>query len=172
MISLKIKLLVVLFICACCSAFGIYYFLLAKSSEFRAPTDKKIISIFTESHAAFDRLRQMAIEDSLKERYFSKSHLDARLGSARQQEYQLQFDKIQADVEMTASDQSIRFIFASNGKSAIGPEDIKGIEYLRVGVGREGILQDNLDNSASLPTGNVYLRKIEPSWFIFVQKID
>jgi hypothetical protein len=143
------------------------------TSEYpKMPTDREILSVFKANYSAFDRLREMAIEDSSKEQFFSKSHLSEKLSDARRQEYLTQFERIKVDVEVTANDQSIRFIFFSSGKSAIGPEQFKGLEYLRVAIEKEGVLKRSLDDLKSMPVGEVYLRRIDTNWFLVVQKTD
>jgi hypothetical protein len=61
-------------------------------------------------------------------------------------------------------DHTVRFLFVIGQISAIGPDWMKGIEYVPGGYESKGDLVQTLDNARTLPTG-VYLRKIEPDWF-------
>jgi hypothetical protein len=62
----------------------------------------------------------------------------------------------------------IRSIFASQGV-AIGPSWVKGIEYVLDEFSSEGVLLPDWDKEAGL-SANVYIRQIDPRWFIFYQR--
>jgi hypothetical protein len=68
-------------------------------------------------------------------------------------------------------DGTVRFIYAGGGLSAIGPGWGKGIEFVPDDYRRKGSIAQNLDEARKLPP-NVYLREIEPHWFIFYQRDD
>jgi hypothetical protein len=140
--------------------------------KLQAPTDQELIANFHVHRTAFETLRQMVREDRSKTWYFSGSDMSRTLGRKRQFAYRILFDEIQPSLEVTSDDESTRFIFARTGLMAFGPDAFKGIEYLPGSADRAGKLVDNLDKPAALPTGNVYLRPIEPHWYIIVQKID
>jgi hypothetical protein len=53
--------------------------------------------------------------------------------------------------------------------TAIGPGWVKGIEYVPGGYSREGVLSADLDGARKLPA-RVYIRQIEPNWFVFYQR--
>lgn len=147
-------------------------FLLSDPLYLRAPKDDELIFIFAMHRQEFEQLSQLAIQDSSVESYFSASHLDDRLGEARKREYDKLLSEIRTGLVVTTSGQSVRFIFASGGLSAIGPGWLKGIEFLPGDSNRGGQVKDDLDRPASLPEGGVYLRMIQPKWYIVLQKID
>ena len=152
-------------------AVGAFLFWLADPLYLKAPKDHELSAVFQSNHAAFEKLRQMATEDS--EPYISASHLDARLDDGRRQEYKALLSAIRSGLIVTTNGQkSVRFIFAGGGLSAIGSGWLKGIEYLPGSVDREGTIVEELDQPASLATGGVYLRPIEPKWFLIFQKTD
>lgn len=104
--------------------------------------------------------------------YFSESHSDTRLSDTRRQKYKSLLSETRDGLTVTTNNQSVRFIFASGGLFAIGPGWLKGIEYLPGSADREGAIMENLDQLTSLATRRVYLRQIEPNWFVIVQKTD
>jgi hypothetical protein len=136
----------------------------------KAPKDRELFTVFHDHRAAFEKLRQMATEDSLS--YFSKSDLDARLSDQRKREYKNLLSEIRSGLVVTTDSQMAKFIFAGGGLSAIGPGWDKGIVYVPGSTDRAGVIRDNLDRPASLATGEVYLRQIEPKWFIIFEKTD
>jgi hypothetical protein len=153
-------------------AIGAFIFWRADPLFLRAPKDHELLKIFQDHRVAFERLRNMAIEDSPKDWYFSESHLDDQINEKRKQEYIVLFSEIHPGLVVTASNGSVRFIFESGGLSAISPGWLKGIEYLSGGTEREGLVVQDLDQPTSLPAGSVYLRQIEPSWFLVFQNTD
>ncbi len=154
----------------CFIAIGAFLFWLADPLYLKAPKDRKLIMIFQDHRAAFEKLPQMAAEDSVWD--FSESHLDARLSDKRRQEYKSLLSEIRPAPSVGRGDETTRFVFAFGGLSAIGPEWVKGIEYIPGSTDRVGVVLENLDQLASLAWGGVYLRQIEPHWFVFVQKTD
>jgi len=62
-----------------------------------------------------------------------------------------------------------RFAFAEGGLLAVSSGWAKGIEYVTGDYEKEGDIKQNLDDARRLPPG-VYLRQIEPHWFIFYQR--
>jgi hypothetical protein len=150
---------------------GGFLFWLADPFFLTAPDDQRLVSVFQSHRAAFERLRQMAIEDD--ETYLSASGLGERLSAGRRQEYLNLLSEIRSGIVMTTDAQVVRFHFAGGGLSAIGPGWSKGIEYLPGDLSqREGVVSTELNHPASLSTGEVYLRMIEAHWFIFFQNID
>jgi hypothetical protein len=154
----------------CLIAVGAILFWLADPLYLKAPKDHELIMVFQDHRAAFEKLRQMPAEDSAG--YVSESHLDARLGDKRRQEYKSLLSDIRPCRSMEGDYQTTRFIFAGGGLLAIGPGWAKGIEYVPRSTDRVGPVLENLDQPASLAMGGVYLRQIEPYWFVFVQKTD
>jgi hypothetical protein len=154
----------------CFIAVGVILFWLADPLYLKAPKGRELITFFQDHRAAFEKLRQMAAEDSAG--YLSESHLDARLGDKRKHEYKSLLSEIRPCRSMGGDYQTTRFIFAGGGLLAIGPGWAKGIEYVAGNTDRVGPIKENLDQLASLAMGGVYLRQIEPNWFVFVQKTD
>ena len=68
-------------------------------------------------------------------------------------------------MSVIAGQGEVEFTFTWGGLLAIGPEWRKGIEYLPE-VDENDVIVQNLDNPGKLPPG-LYLRQIEPHWFIF-----
>jgi hypothetical protein len=59
----------------------------------------------------------------------------------------------------------------SGGLSAISSGWLKGIEYVPGSFEKKGVILQNLDGANTLSAG-VYLRQIEPNWFIVYQRTD
>ena len=138
----------------------------------KAPSDDSLIQSFQSHQTEYERLREMAAEDSSKESYFTASHLDSRLDSARRDEYVNMLSNIQSGLILTYSPNMTRFIFAGGGLSAIGPSWLKGIEYLPGHASGMGVEMQSLDKIYVLQPGVMYLRKIQPNWFVVVEKYD
>lgn len=135
------------------------------------PKDAELLSVFRQHRASFDQLRQMAIDDKEIEGYFSESELKPALSAERQRSYRALLSDIHPGLAVTVDyDDTVRFIFAVRGV-AIGPSSVKGLEYVVTHLERHGIVQQNLDHASTLPAG-VYLRQIEPNWFILYQRTD
>lgn len=160
---------VFLYFVAMCVAIGALLALLADPLFLRAPKDRDLISLFQAHRATFERLRQMAAEDSGVVSHFAESRLDVRLSEARRQEYKRLLPKVGSGLVITTSHSAVRFRLASGGLLAIGPGWLKGIEYVTSSVDREGTVVDDLDHPAALAAGGVYLRQIEPHWFVVFQ---
>jgi hypothetical protein len=154
-----------------CFALGAAVFWMADPMNLRAPRDQKLVTSFHDHRTAFERLRQMATEDSEKGPYFSESFLDGRLDEMRKREYRRLLFEIHPGLIATVNYGTVRFCFAGGGLSAISPGWGKGIEYVPGDYERKGRVVENLDEANKLPPG-VYLRKIEPNWFIFYQRTD
>lgn len=151
----------------CLIAVGAILFWVIDPLYLKAPKDRELIKVFQDHRAAFEQLRQMATEDSVG--YLTESDLDTRLSDTRRQKYKSLLSEIRPSLTVTADKGLVRFIFASGGGLlAIGPGWLKGIEY---STDRKATME-NLDQLASLATGGVYLRQIEPKWFIVFQKTD
>jgi hypothetical protein len=162
----KFSLLVI----AVFAAIGGFLFWLADPLYLKAPTDEQLSRVFQTKRAAFEQLRQMAIEDSIT--YVSASDLDSRLSDDRKREYANRLSAINSGLIVTTDAQTVRFIFVVGGLSAIGSEWLKGIEYLPGGTDRAGVVVESLDRPDSLATGQVYLRQIDGDWYLFLQKTD
>jgi hypothetical protein len=135
-------------------------FWMADPLNLRAPTDKKLIKIFSAHREAFEQIQQMASEDArygwyFNSPYFQGAELDeayhqeyekepryswyfkspffqgGKLKEARRQEYERLVSEIGSNVHVgTGDDKSMAFGFAGGGILAIGPEWEKGIAYV------------------------------------------
>ena len=157
------------FVCAI-GVIGAILFWMADPLYLKAPPDRKLIAIFIDHRDAFDSLRRMIVQDS--QSYVSASHLDERLSVKRRDEYRNLISEIGAESITPTSMRAVRFVFTGGGLSAIGPEWFKGIEYAPEDIDRGGIVIGNLDQPRNLVEGQVYLRQIEPHWYLFLQKTD
>jgi hypothetical protein len=152
-------------------AFAVLYSWRAYSSqEVMTPSDDTVIRIFQAHRGEFERLRQMATEDMHETSFFSEANISNRLPPSRRNEYK-NLLKLSPGLQVGANyDGSVRFIFASAGQ-AISPGWAKGIEFIPDTGKVIGTQRDTLDESGQLPAG-VYLRKLEPQWFLFFQRDD
>jgi hypothetical protein len=150
-------------------AFAVLYSWRAYSSqEAMAPTDDKVIGIFRAHRGELERLGQMATEDMHDTSYFSVANISNGLPASRRNEYK-NLLKLSPGLQVgTNYDGTVRFIFASSGQ-AISSGWAKGIEFIPDTGKVIGTQRDTLDDSAKLPAG-VYLRKLEPRWFLFFQR--
>jgi hypothetical protein len=160
----------------------------------RAPKDQKLIAIFHAHRAAFEKLQQMAIEDARHGRYFEPSGLETvelegrkfvyhhEIGGVRWQEYKNLLSEFRPSLDWVIDGHFdvVKAVFAGGGLLAIGPGWVKGIEYVPSsfeidGVtyvqGWQGQILTNLDNARTLPA-NMYLRQIEPKWFVYYERFD
>jgi hypothetical protein len=139
------------------------------SSRLVEPTDQELISTFQTHRQVFEELQQMASDDAQRGWYLGASD-PSKLDQSRQNEYKKLISGIRPgpDVAMNGSTGVVRFIFAGKG-SAIGPGWAKGIEYVPGDYKSEGVPLANLDNASNLPA-RVYIRQLEPRWFVFYQR--
>lgn len=150
-------------------AFGILLEVGCRASKPLAPSDQDLISLFYTHHRAFDQLQQMAAEDARRNWYLGNGDLN-KVEQSRRDAYKNLTSEIRpgTQVAMNGTTGVVRFIFAGEGV-AIGPDWVKGIEYVPGDSTREGVLLPDLNKESSLPA-DVYLREIEPRWFIFYQR--
>jgi hypothetical protein len=163
--SFKTFLALVVLCLAFAAAFVIYLVhSWSGSSSFGLDVSKDIqlVTLFQGHRAAFEKLHQMGAEDLKRGWYLGVSDFG----------------------------DGMRFIFAGDETSAIGPGWIKGIEYVPGSYETngaiygsaeingsnyqqqwQGIISANLDNTQTLPA-HVYLRQIESNWFIFYQRSE
>lgn len=138
------------------------------SQEAAVPSDDNVIRVFHVHRDEFERPRQMATEDRQQTSLFSEVKLSNKLPASRRIEYQSLL-KLSPGLEVGANyDGSVRFIFTSIGQ-AIAPGWAKGIEFVPDTGKVAGIQRETLDDAAKYPAG-VYLRKLEPQWFLFFQR--
>jgi len=140
-----------------------------RASKAAEPRDQDLISTFHAQRRAFEQLQQMAAEDARRGWYLGASNPSVP-DQSRWSEYNKLLSQIRPGlvVGMNGTTGVVRFIFAGQGV-AIGPGWVKGIEYVPGDFSREGILLPDLNKAASLPA-HVYMRQIEPKWFIFYQR--
>ena len=133
------------------------------------PRDQDLISIFHTHRRAFEQLKQMASEDARRGWYLGASD-PSKLEQARRDGYKKLISEIRPELQvaMDGTTGVMRFIFAGEGV-AIGPDWVKGIEYVPGDYRREGVLLPDLAKAPTLPA-NVYIREIESRWFIFYQR--
>jgi hypothetical protein len=127
-----------------------------------------LIATFYAQRHSFEQLQEMAAEDARHGWYLGASD-PSKLDQPRRDEYKKLIPQIRPglQVAMNGTTGVVRFIFAGEG-SAIGPDWVKGIEYVP-GDSWEGVPLPDLDKAASLPA-HVYIREIEPKWLIFYQR--
>jgi len=108
------------------------------------------------------------IEDPAGVPLLDETNVSNRLGTPLRDEYKSLL-KIWPGLLVGADyDGSVRFIFAGTGV-AIGPDWAKGIEFIPDTARAIGTQRDALDDAAKLPA-DLYLRKLEPQWFLFFQR--
>jgi hypothetical protein len=162
---------IVLGLVVTCVVVGAIVLWQADPLQFKAPGDREVIAVFQAHRADFERLRQMVIEDMQVRSYFSESELDGISPEARRQEYRSRL-KIWPGLHIGVNyEESVRFIFAGGGLSAIGPGWAKGVQFSPQGKKLIGDQVKTLDNERMLPAG-VYLRELMPEWFILYQRDD
>jgi hypothetical protein len=153
-----------------CAALVALGFWIADPLNLRAPSDQELITIFQHHRVAFEQLRQLLTED-LRNAPVNKSGVRRLRAIQSPQYYKLVADIYPGVKVLIDWDSSVRFIFQGGG---LGSEWLKGIEYvpgelqLKNYLAKGNLLQ-NLDNARNLPEG-VYLREIEPNWYIVYQR--
>lgn len=169
----RTKLLkLILFLGALLGVIAAILFWFADPFYLRAPRDSDLIDVFLTHRAAFEKLRQMAAEDP--EWYISKADdADPQMSMARKQEYKHHISEINSGLILIKSDNSVKFIYTGAGLLAIGPGWDKGVIYAPGGIQpEEGVIVGSLDHPAALKANEVYMRQIEPDWFIYFQRFD
>jgi|SRR5580658_365477 hypothetical protein len=134
------------------------------------PKDQELIATFHAHRQAFEQLQEMVTEDA-RRGWYLEGNDSRKPDQPRRDEYMNLISQIRPGlrVVMTGPTGAVRFIFAMEG-TAIGPDWVKGIEYVPPSDHRwEGILLPDLDKAASLPA-HVYIREIEPGWVLFYQR--
>ncbi len=165
------------FVVICC-ALAALVFWMADPLNLSAPADQKLIMIFHDHRAAFERLREMATEDRGRGIFINQYDMEGNITEARKQEYQTFLSKIYPGglrypgLEVrVAPDGSARFIFTGGGVLVAGDEWFKGIAYIPEISRRDGVIVPNLDKANTFPA-DTYLREIEPNWYIFYESFD
>ena len=147
---------------------GAFLFWRADPLNLRAPSDQQLLTIFHEHRATFEQLRQMLVED-LRNAPVDKSGVK-QLKAKQSPKYKQLVAEIYPGLETRVDrDESVRFLFEIGMISALGSDWMKGIVYVPGDYHRQGNLLPDLDNARRLPA-DVYLRQIEPNWFILYQR--
>lgn len=157
-----------------CGGLGALVFWKADPLNLRAPKNQELLKLFNNHREAFERLRMMVIKDQKRVSYVSESDTEGKISRLRKQEYETLISQIYSEMSVGVAGyhNEVRFIFASGGLSAIGSGWCKGIEYVPGDYRKAGEIVQNLDRPNKLKSGKVYLRQIEPHWFIFFQRIN
>lgn len=155
-----------------CAGIGVLCSSHADSLGVKVPPDEAILSLFGKHRDEFERLRQMVTEDkhTFRMSVFNESTIASLTPETGRNAYR---NLLQLSPGMTVGvnyDDSVRFVFASNGQ-AVGSGWAKGLEFVPTGAKMIGTKLANLDGSSKILPG-VYLRQIDPRWFLFYQQDD
>jgi hypothetical protein len=155
------------------SARGAILFLIyacgACSSQKAVPSDATLLREFHSRRPEFERLRQMATEDMHQQGSVTQASISDALPESRRNEYKKLLNLWPNLVVGIDYDGTTRFIFGRSEGPAIGPGWAKGIQFVPSGARFIGTRTAHLDDPGRLAAG-VYLREIEPRWFIFYQQ--
>jgi hypothetical protein len=160
---------ITLTIAALCAVFVVPYVCEAAAPQSRMPADTMLIHKFESHRSEFERLRQLVTADMGQRSYFSETTIANIRPEARRNEYRRLLKlspKLEVGVDYNGT---VRFIFSGSQGLAIGPGWAKGIEFIPKRARLVGTKVDGLDNPQKLPAG-VYLREIEPQWYVFYQR--
>jgi hypothetical protein len=120
----------------------------------------------------------MAATDSKQEGYFNERLLNKKFPWSRRHEYKHLKAAIYPSFDIIiwatvhGPDNVVRFVFAGGGLLSIGPEWTKGLEYIPGDYEKdEGQLLPDINQPGTLPEG-MYIREIEPHWYIFYNYMD
>lgn len=150
------------------------------------PTDSELIEKLNSHHEEFDKLSAMifservVLEDGSVVRLgkLYASDIDRLLPHQRKKEYQALISKIPGLIYMNIyvfdedeKDYSVEFVFAISGTVAFlfNLYWRKGILYSNLDHGI-ALSDESLDVPSQIPEGRGGLRKISPSWYIFVSR--
>jgi len=151
---------------------SLFIFWVIDPFKWSASSDEELIVFFKNHNNELTKLSQMVIDDRKILSYYTKSSISGSFSDLRAKEYRDLISTLPNNIIITVDhNQIVRFIFSGGGLLAIGGGWIKGIEYMPdVFEKSSNILQNLNDVSALRP--NVYLRKIEASWYIIYQYSD
>jgi hypothetical protein len=134
------------------------------------PSDRILMSSFVSHRADYERLRDMVTRDMHSQPIFPEDNLSAAIPRVRRDEYRALLSSIPPVMVTVDYNRIVRFVFAVHG-SAIGPESLKGIEYVPAGARVGASMVQNLNNPEQYAEG-VYLRPIRFGWFVLFQRTD
>lgn len=138
----------------------------------KSPRDQELIDTFRTHREALENLRALAVQDG--EWRLSEATLrESKLSDPQQSDCRRLLREIWPGMSVGVDyDHSVRFVFASGGVGlSIGPGWVKGITYIPGDYTRDGVLSPDLNKLTKAPD-NVYLRQLEPHWFLFYQRDD
>jgi hypothetical protein len=149
-----------------CCVTGVFISWRADPHNSRAPSDQELIAAFHDHHADFERMRQVK---SQVLRHVAKK--DSDVGSAAPDEgSNKELSKMPPILTIGVDyDGTTRFVVAEGEFMAVGSGWGKGITYIPGDPSKKGNILPDLDNARKLPPG-VYIRQIEPHWFVFYQR--
>jgi hypothetical protein len=135
-----------------------------------APSDRELLATFRDHREAFDRLRELAA-DQRTAGYLTATDTSKDFDTNQKKEFEAILTGLSSHLIVTVDWPRVRFIFAGGGLSAISPGWLKGIQYIPDDEPLRAPLVANLDNAFKQRAG-VYLRMIEPNWYILYQRTD
>ena len=133
--------------------------------------DAELIAVFKERRGDFEKLKQMAMEDSGSIGYISEKTLKkSSLSEGRQNDYATLLSRIRPGLSVGAGPQQVTFHFAQGGAAlAIGRSWTKGITYLPGGAKGCTVVK-NLDERHV--DDGVYVVPIEADWYLIYSQLD
>jgi hypothetical protein len=156
-----------------CLALGGIAVLLFNPLNLHRFDDQRLIKEFYNHREVFEKLRKIITENPRLGPYVSVSNLkDSNLDESQQHQTKDLLSIVHPSLILTIdNDNVVRFIFAKGGVSAISGGWLKGLEYIPGDYRKEGLILTNLDKAGQLSPG-VYLRQIEPKWFLVYQRTE
>jgi len=138
----------------------------------KSPKDQELIDVFHNHRESLEKLRVLVVQSGTG--YLSEETLQySKLSDSQKLDCGRLLRDVWPGMSMSFDyDQSVRFEFAGGGIGlSIGPGWCKGITYIPGDYARHGVLSQNLDELTKAPD-NVYLRQLEPHWFLYYQRDD
>ena len=133
-------------------------------------TDRDLISLYRDHIVGFEKLRKMLYYD--KNIGYNNGVLVGGVDDVRKNEYIGLITEIDPNMNMCMDyNGTIRFIFLIDGLMAIGPGKCKGIEYTPTDNKERYDIVGSLDSMQDAKPG-VYMRRLAPNWYIFIQIDD
>jgi hypothetical protein len=130
------------------------------------PKDRTLVDSFRTNRQTFERLKQMADEDTT----IASSNSSDSLSVTRRSEYARLLSQIHPNMRMGFDAKGTVFSFVGGGVGlSIGPSWSKGIAYLPA-PSWVGQIVKNLDKNPG--HDDMYLVPIEGNWYIFYQRAD
>jgi len=139
-----------------------------------APPDRKLLTVFYNQRATFNRLRDMAHEDrELIQDINEQSVAHSRLSAERREEYLRLISSVNRKLSIESAPNQVTFVFADgNVGLSLWCEWFKGIAYLSNGYENQGRVVNSLDALPKSVDYGVYLVPVEPNWYLIFSKMD